>query len=262
MQYLAHIVTSKSITIATDETTLMIPRSHISYNDIEHLLELGMYDEAIEAADATKRVVMFGEGKVTVEEGVIYYNGHELHNAMTRRILDMIRDGFNIEPMVQFLENLMSNPSSRAVNELYRFLESNGLPITPDGYFLAYKSVSSDYTDSYTNTFDNSIGMTCEMPRNEVMDDPNQTCSSGLHFCSLNYLYSFYGHGSHVMVLKINPADVVSIPVDYDNSKGRCCKYEVVAEHFDGDKDTLSEVSVNVNYHNKRSSDGRFVAAA
>lgn len=32
------------------------------------------------------------------------------------------------------------------------------------------------------------------------------------------------------MVLKINPQDVVSIPTDYNNTKGRCCKYTVVGE--------------------------------
>ena len=32
------------------------------------------------------------------------------------------------------------------------------------------------------------------------------------------------------MLIKVNPRDVVSIPVDYNNSKGRCCKYEVVGE--------------------------------
>ena len=32
------------------------------------------------------------------------------------------------------------------------------------------------------------------------------------------------------MILKINPADVVSIPTDYNASKGRACRYEVIGE--------------------------------
>ena len=32
------------------------------------------------------------------------------------------------------------------------------------------------------------------------------------------------------MIVKINPRDVVSIPTDYDFSKGRACRYEVIAE--------------------------------
>ena len=30
--------------------------------------------------------------------------------------------------------------------------------------------------------------------------------------------------------MKINPRDVVSIPNDYDNTKGRACRYEVIGE--------------------------------
>jgi hypothetical protein len=33
------------------------------------------------------------------------------------------------------------------------------------------------------------------------------------------------------MIVKINPRDVVAIPADYDNTKGRTCRYEVIAEY-------------------------------
>jgi hypothetical protein len=66
------------------------------------------------------------------------------------------------------------------------------------------------------------------MNRQDVDDNCNNTCSTGLHFCSLNYLGSFGSSGDPVVILKIDPKDVVSIPVDYNNTKGRCCKYEVV----------------------------------
>jgi len=52
--------------------------------------------------------------------------------------------------------------------------------------------------------------------------------STGLHFCSRSYLGRF--GGSNIMVLKIHPKDVVSIPTDYDDAKGRCCKYEVIGQ--------------------------------
>jgi hypothetical protein len=32
------------------------------------------------------------------------------------------------------------------------------------------------------------------------------------------------------MILKINPRDVVSIPNDYNDTKGRACRYEVIDE--------------------------------
>jgi hypothetical protein len=36
--------------------------------------------------------------------------------------------------------------------------------------------------------------------------------------------------GARTVIVKINPRDVVSIPTDYDNSKGRACRYEVIGE--------------------------------
>jgi hypothetical protein len=150
----------------------------------------------------------------------------------------MLQDGFPVEPLVNFMENLMTNPSKRAVTELYGFLEKNSLPITPDGCFLAYKKVRNDFLDIHSGTMDNSVGKIVEMERNEVDDNKDQTCSTGLHFCSQDYLPHFgNGYDSRVVILKINPADVVSIPSDYNNAKGRACKYEVIGEiGNDGDK--------------------------
>ncbi len=75
---------------------------------------------------------------------------------------------------------------------------------------------------------DNSIGATPTMPRNMVNDNRDQVCSSGLHFCGREYLTAF--NGARTVVVKINPKNVVSIPTDYNNAKGRACTYEIVQE--------------------------------
>lgn len=130
----------------------------------------------------------------------------------------------------------MANPSKTAVDELYDWLEGTQLPITEDGHFLAYKKVRDDYLSFYDGKTSNRVGETPTMPRNEVNDNRNQTCSQGLHFCSMSYLSSYYGGQGRVMILKINPADVVSIPSDYDFAKGRAWTYEVIGEHMAGEK--------------------------
>jgi hypothetical protein len=66
------------------------------------------------------------------------------------------------------------------------------------------------------------------MERHEVNDNKDITCSSGLHFCGMSYL-SHFG-GERTVIVKINPADVVSIPSDYNEAKGRACRYEVIGE--------------------------------
>jgi len=149
-------------------------------------------------------------------------------------ILSFMRDGLPHEPLLNFFKNLMENPSKRAVDELYDFLEAGELPITEDGHFLAFKNVRSNYLDIHSGKFDNSVGKVCEMPRNGVDEDKERTCSYGLHFCSIKYLPHFTDtDGGKTMIVKINPKDVVAIPADYNNTKGRTCRYEVVAEYKD-----------------------------
>jgi hypothetical protein len=127
----------------------------------------------------------------------------------------------------------MANPSRRAVNELYSFLAHKNMPITDAGTFLAYKSVRSDYTDHHTGNFNNSIGNTLQMIRNNVCDDHNQGCSVGFHAGSLEYASSFGGQDSILLIVEIDPADVVSVPSDCNCQKLRTCKYKVVAK-YDG----------------------------
>lgn len=140
----------------------------------------------------------------------------------------------------------MSNPSKRAVTELYGFLEKNSLPITPDGHFLAYKKVRDSFLDVHSGKFDNSVGKVVEMERNKVDDDKNNTCSTGLHFCGMSYLNSF--GGERTVIVKINPRDVVSIPTDYNEAKGRACRYEVIGElGVEAEEAFTSPVQENAN---------------
>jgi hypothetical protein len=230
------IADRNSVTIYLDDgRNMTVWSDHHKFNDIVDFVKRGMFVEAFDAYEAAKQRVTVAiannsqQNTVQIIGGEVLYKGYPLHNHLTDRIIQMIREGYSdVTPMLRFLENLMNNPSSRAVNELYAFLEYGRLPITEDGHFLAYKKVRDNYTDCHTGKINNKVGQIVEMARNQVDDNCNNTCSSGLHFCSREYLQSF--SGSHLMVIKINPADVVSIPVDYNNTKGRCCKYVVVGE--------------------------------
>jgi len=216
--------------------------THIAYGKIVDALKAQDWDALREHVEPAKAIVNFGKGYVAINGGNVSWKGQPFHNALATRMIEMYQDGFPIDPMVRFMENLMQNPSKRSVDQVYGFLEKNSLPITEDGYFLAYKRVRSDYKDVYTSTIDNSIGQVVEMDRNLVDDNPDSHCSTGLHFCSESYLGSFGNAHDPVMILKINPADVVSIPTDYDGAKGRCMKYEVVAQVNGDPKDAFAQV--------------------
>ena len=226
----ASIVGPTFITVMMDGKTHTINGDHMHYDAIREALKNKDHARVESLINVRQAVIKYAAGKVTVDGDRVMYGDHEIKGSVVQRMLAMIREGFDPHPMVNFLQNLMANPSKRAVDELYGFLEASALPITEDGCFLAYKKVREDYKDIYSGKFDNSVGQTVEMERNQVDDEKDRTCSTGLHFCSQEYLGQFGGSDSRTMILKINPRDVVSIPSDYHSTKGRCCRYEVIGE--------------------------------
>lgn len=223
-----YIIQGNNVVVVIGNKSHTISRSHITYQRVIDAIKADDWEIVKDVIEPKKVVLEYGQGNVAIQGETLFWKGREMHNALSRRMIQMLQDGFPIEPMIAFMENLMSNPSKRAVDELYGFLEKNNLPITPDGHFLAYKKVRADYKDCHTGTMDNSVGQVVEMERNEVDDNKDRTCSFGLHFCSQDYLNHF--GGERTVIVKINPRDVVSIPSDYNDSKGRACRYEVVDE--------------------------------
>ena len=231
----------------------MIDTAHKNYDEIVTAMKAGNDDKVIELINIAEQIsralkAHHNTDNITIQDSEVLFRGEPIHNTLTTRIINMIDEGFDVSHMILFLENLMQNPSYRAVNELYTFLEAGSIPITENGTFLAYKKIRSDYKDIYTGTFDNSIGSVCKMDRNKVNEDSSQTCSAGLHCCSYDYLPSFgSAKGNRVVVCEICPSAVVSIPNDYNNTKMRVCEYKVVGEIDDyTEADVLSESSVIV----------------
>lgn len=132
--------------------------------------------------------------------------------------------------LMAFANRLGKNPSHRVFSGLYDYLLGNGIEITENGMIHCYKRVRENYFDIHSGTFDNHPGNTVSMPRVMVDENKENACSTGLHVCSSDYLPTFAnGRGDRIILVEVDPADVVSIP--YDNSaKCRCCKYLVLAD--------------------------------
>ena len=206
---------------------------HINYRLIMDSLQSASEDELLELVDIQTAVATFSQGRVEVKNGQVLYDGEEVHGAISKRILEFMSKGLPFQPLVNFLDNLMENPSMQSQTELYDFLEHQYLPITEDGHFLAYKAVRNDYKDKYAGTFDNRVGSICEMRRAKVDDNRGVGCSQGLHAGALNYVASYgsVDSGDKIVIVKINPKDVVSVPNDCNCEKLRTCRYEVVGEY-------------------------------
>lgn len=192
---------------------------------------------AIFKANAEAKAVpkqFVGANGVKVQNGVVTYNGEAVHSLVARRITEFVEKGYPIQPLVNFLNKVMQNPSMVAQQELYDFLANKDLPITDDGDFIAYKAVREDWRDIYSGTIDNSVGAVVEMPRARVDDNRKVHCSKGLHCGAMDYVTQYGGRDSRIVLVKVNPADAVSVPDDHSFMKLRVCKYIVVQE-YEGD---------------------------
>jgi hypothetical protein len=169
--------------------------------------------------------------QIEVKHGNVYVNDEPISSLIAGRILDFLAKGVDCLPVFKFITKLNLNPSARAVNELYTFLEHKFLPLTDNGNFLAYKALRSDYTDVHTGKFNNSVDNVLEMPRNKVDDNKEVGCSYGFHAGTLEYARGFRPCNGKLVVVEINPADVVSIPTDCECQKLRTCKYKVHSEY-------------------------------
>jgi hypothetical protein len=178
---------------------------------------------------------------IKVENGAVLFGGSAVHSLCVDRILQFANSNFNPMPLVKFLSKLQKNPSRRSVEELYRFLERNELTVTTNGNFLAYKALRSDYysitsgdvkllkgKDDGNGRIFNGVGEEIQVYRNNVDDDANRGCSYGLHAGTLEYAQSFGGRDAVLVIVEIDPSDVVSVPHDCECQKLRTCRYKVV----------------------------------
>lgn len=173
-------------------------------------------------------------GLMSFSSGFASWDGIPVPDIFSDRILQLVEEGYEFEPMLNFVRNLCENPNDHSIIELIDFLRHRNLPITKDGCFLGYKRVRDDYKDCYSGTFDNNIGNIVKMTRAEVNDRRQECNSNGLHVGALEYVMDrFRTTEGRVIVVKVNPKDVVSVPVDENFMKLRCCEYRVMGD-FDG----------------------------
>lgn len=239
--------TSDRISIFFENKMHSVSRGDVSFEALlDHLKEPHHDADTIrDCLDKPTMISKITEGLVAVEGDEVLYDGEPIHSTLTTKLLRMLEDGFDIRPWARFLEKVMCNPSYRSRESLFNFLEHFETPITEDGDFLAFKRVRGDFMDIHSGTMDNSPGKVVEMPRYKVDDDSQRTCSAGLHACASSYLGSFYARtdGYKVVVVKINPRDVVAVPYDYQFSKMRVCRYKVISEADEAKVDTISNSS-------------------
>jgi hypothetical protein len=227
------ILTDNTITVSIDGKTHMLGRDDANANKLIDALKNERFDEVPELISVAKLIESYTQGNFKVEDGEVLIDGEPVHGLLATKIKEFHASDLPYMPLVNFARNVRQNPNQRAQNDLFAFLEYNGHPITDDGCFIAYKRVrkvgEGQFKDIHTGTMSISIGQTVNMPRAEVDDNPEQTCSRGLHICSFGYLSSFGGSNDPILEVSVNPKDCVAFPTDYDMQKCRTCSYTVLS---------------------------------
>lgn len=235
MNFLSTLVTPRTVFALLDNgKSYSANDTHPAFDEIKAAIADGDADALPALFDMGKAINLRSGGSIVVRDGVIYIDGEQVVGAIEERIFEKLDNGGDINALVEFQRKLMLNPSFRVREQLYEFIERGAqIGIADNGNIMAFKIVRKDdygFVSHYDASVRHDVGTYVTMDRTKVDDDPNRTCSAGLHACSEGYL-RHYGGGpdSYVVVVEINPVDVVSIPTDYNAAKMRCCRYLVKA---------------------------------
>lgn len=245
-----HIINQNAVVLNFDGKVVNVTRStfprfgelmaHLKNKDVE-AVKL-MFDEKV---NLPPEEFIKGSGLRLVSSLLIDADSETLPANLSNKIIELHNDGFDVSNLINFWNNIKENPSRNSREQLYRFLCDNEHPITDDGHFIAYRSVTKNFKDHRTGKFDNSVGNVLEMPRRDVDDNPNSHCSHGFHVAKFGYASTF-GSNRVLVAVKVNPRDVVAVPADANGQKMRVCRFEVmevIEQKFDGIDFTNSMIS-------------------
>jgi hypothetical protein len=236
-----------NLDIIIDSKLFQIKHDDVHFETILKLIQnerdtIKLKSEVSKILNIKLRKCVWSDNLFVTEDSVIYKDTEFLSKKFRNKVINLVNNKVPLDNISLFCEKLIKNPDIKSVYMLFDFLEYCDIPITDTGNFLAYKSVRHDYYDQHSGTIHYGIGETITMDRALVAQDADTPCSTGLHVGSLNYATSF---APRLLLVEVNPTDVVSVPKDHSFQKLRCCKLKVISE-FNG-FGSLKETSYNID---------------
>ena len=252
-----YIINNTAIVFFFDNKPVKVEKTAPEYTRILSAFDLpsGQQEEVINAI-LNERVGEYEKDGFTISPESVSYDGETLPDILADKVRAIAAEGLPVKLFANFWENLNNNPSASSVRELFDFLAYKELPITEDGFFIAYKGVASNGLSIHGNTktkvlqgivdnngkIQNNVGDTIEVKRWDVDDNRDNGCSFGLHVGSMDYATTW---GEQTLVVKVNPADVVSVPTDCGCQKCRVSKYEVIDSYQNEIKNAITDSEGN-----------------
>lgn len=217
------LITSQVAVFSNKKGTWTVMRSDERFAEIVDALKAEDIERAIDLVENKPA------SRVKIKGNDFYFDDQKFDPIFAEAYQTATEHGLSTEKLNKFFINLNKNPSPISVQAFTHFTAKSKMPITDRGTFLAYKKINRErYTDIYTNSFDNRPGCVVEMDRSKVDIDQNNTCSTGFHVCSHEYLGNFGNSADVEIVVEIHPKDVVAVPPDYQMTKMRVASYRVL----------------------------------
>lgn len=245
---------SASVLIAASDPTYGPVRRYLvdehgedfaTVRDLVDRFRTGVKKAAVEAV-----AVVDGDTDQAEAEPYRITHGDPVEEVVLAAAIRLTNGDADLSPLGAFLRRLERNPSAASRSQLFGWLKAGGFTLTTDGLIVGYKSVRADGRSAHAGrepvtvqAQDGSvetvighvpypIGATVWMPRDLVNEDRNSACSVGLHVGTFGYAQRF---SEQMLVVLVDPADVVSVPTDSRAQKMRVCRLYVGARH-DGDQ--------------------------
>lgn len=233
-QYACYATSQGATIFHPTRGNITVRSTHPNWQEVQACLKNGQYATAIRLLDRAQALRQLDVTNLTFAfdqtTGLLTLpDGMEMRDSVYTHITQMVAAGHPTKPLANFLNRLAANPQKHVWNEALLFMEANSFTLFENGHILGYKAVRPDFTDKRTGTINNSPGRRVTMPRQQVDDDRRVSCSTGLHVASHSYALGFASTRDRLLVVMVDPVDIVSIPYDYDNQKMRTCGYDVVA---------------------------------
>ena len=106
-----YIIQGNNIVVVIGANSHTINKGHIAYQKVLDAIKAGDWETVKNTVEPKKVILSYGAGNISIKGETLYWKGREFHNSLSRRMIQMFQDGFPIEPLVLFMENLMQNPT-------------------------------------------------------------------------------------------------------------------------------------------------------
>lgn len=260
----------QSIIVSEGSASLLIAASDPTYGPVRRYLVdeqgkdfatvrdlVARFRTGVKKAAVEAVAVVDGDTDQAEAEPYRITHGDPVEEVVLAAAIRLTNSDADLAPLGAFLRRLESNPSQASRSQLFGWLKAGGFTLTTDGLIVGYKSVRADGRSAHAGkepvtvqAQDGSVetvighvpypvGATVWMPRDLVNDDRNSSCSVGLHVGTFGYAERF---SERMLVVLVNPADVVSVPTDSNAQKMRVCRLYVAARH---DGDQIAETVIN-----------------